>query len=362
MPMELFEFQNSGGEGLVAFEPWRTSGPEYEKDTSRWYCHITIGGKRVFEYGCPCGTCGIVFRRVGTPEDRLSDNEAVRMLGNLDAIPAVSTLQRFAKVLEPGSYIAAILSGVVRLIEPGAPDDYFATEVVRLSGLEPPDYLDPSGPRTSYYQLGSNVGMEKRTGRTTSPHRALAASVVMPLHLPSQLHREHIDYWKREAEEGKPLTALALSVIDNQQPATAPKDPEYEYEEHFLLTNCLLDGHHRIQAASELGIPVRILSLVAKNFCLVNRDNDIKLILSLFAKLSEIQGHAYSKWILRNLLALDLPGPLCLYLWTYGHSAGGGGVRRAVAGNPAQGPPPPGEARPGGRARRGAQRRARHSA
>jgi len=292
MQMELFEFRNPGGEGLVAFEPWRTSGPEYEKDTSRWYCHITIGGKRVFEYGCPCGTCGIVFRRVGTPEDRVSDTEAVRLLGNLDAIPDISTLQRFAKVLEPGIYIASILNGLVRLIEPGAPDDYFATEVVRLSGLEPPDCVDPSGPRTSYYQLGSNVGIEKRTGRTTSPHRALATSVVMPLHLPNQLDRERIDFWKREAEEGKPLTALALSVIDNQQPAMEPKDPEYEYEEHFLLANCLLDGHHRVQAASELGIPVRILSLVAKDFCLAERKGDLELILKLFEKQAEIQGHA----------------------------------------------------------------------
>ncbi|GEM_PF-5142700 len=121
--MELFEFPNPGGEGLVAFEPWRTSGPEYEKDTSRWYCHITIGGKRVFEYACPCGTCGIVFRRVGTPDDRISDSEAVQLLGKLDALPAASTLQRFAKVLEPGIYIAAILNGLVRFCLVNRDDD-----------------------------------------------------------------------------------------------------------------------------------------------------------------------------------------------------------------------------------------------
>lgn len=282
--MELSEFQNSGGESLVAFEPWRTSGPEYEKDNSRWYCHITIGDKRVFEYGCPCGTCGIVFRRVGLPEDRISDSEAVQLLGNLNVIPAASTLQRLAKVLKPGIYIGAIISGPVRLIEPGAPDDYFATEVVRLSGLEPPDLRQPSGPRTPYYQLGSSVGIENRMGRTTSPHRALATSVVMPLQLPNQLRRERIDFWKREAQQGTTLTALSVSVVDNQAPAMDPADPEYEYEEQFLLTNCLLDGHHRVQAASELGVPIRILSLVAKDRCLVRSAGDIEFMLSIYAK------------------------------------------------------------------------------
>ncbi len=282
--MALSEFLNSGGESLVAFEPWRTSGPEYEKDNSRWYCHITIGGKRVFEYGCPCGTCGIVFRRVGSPQDRINDSEAIQLLGNLNVIPAVSTLQRLAKVLEPGIYIGAIISGSVRLIEPGAPDDYFATEVVRLSGLEPPDLTEPSGPRTPYYQLGSNVGIKNRMGRTTSPHRTLATSVVMPLQLPNQLSRERIDFWKREAQQGNTLTALAVSVVDNQSPAMMPADPDYEYEEQILLTNCLLDGHHRVQAASELGVPIRILSLVAKDHCLVQSASDIELLLSVYAK------------------------------------------------------------------------------
>jgi hypothetical protein len=105
----------------------------------------------------------------------------------------------------------------------------------------------------------------------------------MPLHLPSQLRRERIDFWKHEAEQGTTLTALALSVIDNQAPAMEPADPKYEYEEQFLLANCLLDGHHRVQAAFELGMPIRILALVAKDHCLVQSADDIELLLGLYA-------------------------------------------------------------------------------
>jgi hypothetical protein len=60
-------------------------------------------------------------------------------------------------------------------------------------------------------------------------------------------------------------------------------DPEYEYEEQFLFTNVLLDGHHRVQAAVDLGTPIRILALVAKDRCLVQSADDIELLLGLYA-------------------------------------------------------------------------------
>ncbi|HEX3129734.1 MAG TPA: hypothetical protein VH394_20535, partial [Thermoanaerobaculia bacterium] len=65
--MELSVFENKTGEAVVSFEPWQMSGSDGEQDPSRFFCHLTVGGERVFEYGCPCGTCGILFRKVGSP-------------------------------------------------------------------------------------------------------------------------------------------------------------------------------------------------------------------------------------------------------------------------------------------------------
>ena len=36
-----------------------------------------------------------------------------------------------------------MIEAPVRLAIPGTPEDYFATEVVRLFGLEPPEYEKP---------------------------------------------------------------------------------------------------------------------------------------------------------------------------------------------------------------------------
>jgi hypothetical protein len=276
--MELATFENRTGEGVVSFEPSRTSGPEYDADHSRWYCHLLVAGDRVFEYGCPCGTCGIVFRKVGSSTHQVSDSEAFRLLGRLDSVPSDDALRRLARVLEPGSYHPVIVEGTVRHIEPGASDDYFASDVVQLFGLDPPDYDKPSSPGTPYYRFGSDCELG-RTGRTTRPHKALVTAVIMPLHDPGRLSRERVDYWLRQYEAGTPLTAFAVAVIDNQQPAMSPADESYPYEEQFLFTNCLLDGHHRVQAAAESGGPVRILSLLARESSLIERPEDIPAVL-----------------------------------------------------------------------------------
>jgi hypothetical protein len=281
--MDLSVFDNRLGEGIIAFEPWRVSGPEYEADHNRWYCHLTVAGKRIFEYGCPCGTCGIVFRKIGSTEQQLSDSEAHQLLGSLDILPSYSDLGRLARVLPFGRYYPVIIKGAVSIVEPGTADDYFATDVVRLFGLEPPDYQKPSGPDAPYYRFGQ-VHEIKRTGRLTGPHKALATAVVMPLHNPNLLNRDRIDYWKRQIASGVVPTAYAISIVDDQAPAMDQFDSTYPYLEQFLLANCLIDGHHRVQAASDMGVPVRLLAFVATEYSLINKAEDFVAVIEPFMR------------------------------------------------------------------------------
>lgn len=276
--MEFATFENDSGEGIVGFEPWRTRGPEYEADNSRWYCHLLVNGVRVFEYGCPCGTCGIVFAKVASPLNRVNDREAAELLGDLDTTPPNTVLRRLARVLEPGTYYPIVIEARVRAIEPGGPDDYFANEVVHLFGFEPPEYARPRNPATRFYRMVPDYFLP-RTGRLNGPHKAMATSILMPLHDPARLDRARVEAWRRLGATGRRLTALAVSVLDDQEPALAVTCP---YEEQFLLTNCILDGHHRVQAAAELGVPLRVLALFSKSYSLARSDSDIALVLRRF--------------------------------------------------------------------------------
>src|SRR4029453_7738334 len=108
-----------------------------------------------------------------------------------------------------------------------------------------------------------------------------------PLHDPSRLSRERIDYWLRQRDGGTPLTAFAVAVIDNQQPAMSPADASYPYDEQFLFTNCVLDGHHRVQAAAESGSAIRILSLLARQASMVERREDVLAVLRGYCRREE---------------------------------------------------------------------------
>jgi hypothetical protein len=79
-------------------------------------------------------------------------------------------------------------------------------------------------------------------------------------------------------------TSDAVSIVDNQAPAVERADSTYPYDEHFLFANCLIDGHHRVQAAAELGTPVRLLVIVATKYSLVARKDEFAAVLEPFMR------------------------------------------------------------------------------
>lgn len=278
---QLQTFQNDEGEGVVGFLPWVTHGPEWQEEPSRWYCHLTVAGERIYQYGCPCGTCGVVFRNLSAIHDRVADPEAVSLLGALQEMPSAATLARLAKVLPKGSYFPLILSGVVERVEPGSERDLFENDVNRLFGRARAAEVEPFGPDIPYYRFTRTQALD-RTGRLSGSHQALAMSTVMPLHSPEMLNRERVEYWKDRIHSGQVATGFAVSILDQQAPAVDPLDLVYPFAEHFMLVNCLLDGHHRLQAASELVVPARILTLLAIDYSLTQKLADIEAATSPF--------------------------------------------------------------------------------
>jgi len=283
-------FENINGEGIVSFGPSFeikqgevivSFGPSFENKQGEgiesfgpfgFYSYLLVNGERIFEYGSPCGTCGIVFRKVRSPKNQISDPEAVQLLGDLNEVPSDQTLQRLARVLEPGTYHPIVIEGTIQYIEPGSPNDYFATDVVQLFGLEPPENK-PAGPWTPYYRFGTDGELIHPGSYYPEEHsyKSLVTAIVMPLHDPSKLNRERVEYWKQQHENGMTLTAFAVSVVDHQRSMSThfESDSNYQYGAQTLFSNCLLDGHHRIQAAAELGTKARILSLVSWKYSLI---------------------------------------------------------------------------------------------
>ena len=217
---------------------------------AEWDRFITLDGKRAYHIGNICGTCAFVFERLPGANDKLSPTELSALLKfgltGLDG-DVVSTA---TAALPAGSYNVLLLNCTPRLVFPSKEGDYFFEEQAELWGIDSFWGL-PHYTKTEYYRVDF-IRMSNR--------RALFEFVI-PMFPKNYLHATAINEYKTALSQGVVPTALAVSILDIKQPATWKGTPDST--EHWCLSHYLLDGHHKVFAASELGKPVSILSFLA---------------------------------------------------------------------------------------------------
>ncbi|MCZ4497403.1 MAG: hypothetical protein JWM25_1988 [Thermoleophilia bacterium] len=219
---------------------------------------ILFDGNPTYEFGNPCGTCGVTFDKVTDVDFRLDDELAASLLGTLNRLPADVDLLRLGRVLQSGKWDVGVFEGIPRLIEPGAEGDFFVEEVTPLHGS---GQNDQGRPRTSYYRFGMDTTIAKRFNFESAP--VLRASLIAPMQNPAAADEGRVQHWLTQHEAGHQLTALAVGIVDFQGPAFWDAiDAGCAYREHQVLTHYLLDGHHRVLAGARAGAPVRILSFI----------------------------------------------------------------------------------------------------
>jgi len=215
-----------------------------------WDRFITLDGKKAYRIGNICGTCEFVFERLDGANDKVSPPELSKRfkagLAQLDE-DVVSTV---AAALPAGDYKALLLECAPRRILPSEPGDYFCEEQVALWGVDSFRGL-PHYTKTEYYRTDP-VSMTNSRG---------LFEFIVPMFPKSFLDGNAVGAYKTLLSGGASPTALAISVLDVKQPANWDGDPEINA--HWCLSHYLLDGHHKTFAASELGLPISVLSFLA---------------------------------------------------------------------------------------------------
>jgi hypothetical protein len=205
--------------------------------------------KPAFELSFWCGTCQFVFRRLeganeGGSLDALQERLA-RGLNDLDD----HVIEQFGSALPVGEYVPILLEVRPRLVTPAQAGDYFAHEQVETWGMESFWGL-PVYPQTPYY----------RTFETQVDVDAHLYEFVVPMVPPSWNERSRFREFEQLLDESSKATAVAVSILDVCQPAS---DLGPEYYAHWALTHFLIDGHHKMEAAANSGLPIRLLSLLS---------------------------------------------------------------------------------------------------
>ncbi|MFC7671351.1 hypothetical protein ACFQT0_31050 [Hymenobacter humi] len=98
---------------------------------------------------------------------------------------------------------------------------------------------------------------------------------------PSWLDTERVAHYRTEIEKGGTPTAVALSVLDVKGPAWLDESGTIPpYTEHWCLAHYLLDGHHKMYAASLLQKPIHLLAFIALDECIMESPDDVATLLT----------------------------------------------------------------------------------
>ena len=218
---------------------------------------LRLDGEAAFELSYWCGTCPFLFRRLDGADHTLSlEKSAARLEAGLDRIDG-RVLAPYGALLAKGTYVPLLVEVEPQLVEPAAAGDYFTGE--QAESWVADVWGPPESPQTPYY----------RTFQTKVSQDAHLFEFVVPMVPPSWNDSGCVDAYKSGMRNGVRPTAVAVTTLDVCRPEIVGGVDECA---HWGLTHFLLDGHHKLQAAAETGSPVRLLSLLALDACLADRE------------------------------------------------------------------------------------------
>jgi hypothetical protein len=196
------------------------------KDGNRpWWWDLDIGGKPLYRLGNLCGTCATIFRLINNANLPLAPNELSQILE--DGIQETnSEINNTISHLLPGGQYTVEIITVKPSIKIRDNDDY------KLKWSWDVDYLWENDVKES--------------------DGLVEYDIIFPIVSQSELIFNRIQQYEAKLKRGDRPTALALTIEDERAPFG-------KYQER-VTAHILLDGHHKVMAASRLSYPITVLS------------------------------------------------------------------------------------------------------
>lgn len=224
--------------------------------------YLLIDDKRAYNLGVNCQTCSLLFERLPGANQSVQIESAAEALRNGVVSLSDSIVATIGAGLPEGEYVALLAETDLNLVIPGAKGDYFCEDQIALWG-EDKFWCLPHDPRIPYFKAGDlDIGGSRKL-----------FNFVVPMYPTKWLTFKAPSVYDQELRTEGRGTAIAVSVFDVRSPADwerdeVPPDPV----EHWCFTHYLIDGHHKLHAASKAGKPLNILSFVALALSLSSRD------------------------------------------------------------------------------------------
>ncbi len=218
-----------------------------------WDRFIAVNGKNIYHIGNICGTCSFFFEKLVDNKNSIKPKETIDKLNvGLDSIDD-NTIDILSKIIPNGLYEIALINIKPRLVEVGQNADYFANEQVDLWGIDG-YYGVPRSPKVNYYR-----GTDKEIGNNKK-----LFEFFVPLISPDYIDQTRVDFYKEQILKGNKPTVISLTTLDVKEPAFLYDEKiKTEFTSHWCAAHYIIDGHHKLKAASDLNTEITLLSFIA---------------------------------------------------------------------------------------------------
>lgn len=197
----------------------------FRKEPDHTDCYLDLYGTPLYLISVACETCAAIFKRVRDLQVPIAPQELCERFAVGVQIVSDEIIQTVTPLLPKGEYIV----GLVELLP------------ARAQRTKNPQRL---GCQSDYFWW--RLFRERECG--------IAYELILPFVPEKNLSADWIAWYRARLKRGHKPTALALSMI-NERALMG------EYNE-WALVHYLLDGHHKIMAASQIGYPITLLSFL----------------------------------------------------------------------------------------------------
>jgi hypothetical protein len=215
---------------------------------------LFAGNEPLYKIGYECGTCGDMFSLLDFDNPKLMADSIDSTLREAIYEVDEDLLARISPLLPKGVYRVGLLQlmPTQEVIEQGEDTSY------KFSGRKltiETSYTEEYEEHTSTFESEDREAKLKKRQRT---YKLSESEVILPHQSLNSINWQTVsEYRHLLRSRNVPPTALALSIGEWR----TPRGGTHTYQR---LTHFLIDGHHKMLAASEEGLSIQLLSLFHK--------------------------------------------------------------------------------------------------
>ena len=276
---DKLEIKVENSDSRITFET--TGGGSWEV----WDRFIALDKEKMYHIGNVCGTCQFFFKKQSKSiEVNFNQKHLIEELNNGNLEFSELTVNELSKIIPNGNYLVVKSKIKPEIVTNNSDNNYFNKEQLQTWRDDYYKAQDESE-FNSYYREPL-----RDFGKMEHYHKEAFFNFFVPLYSAKELNKSRVEFYKSKLLKGDEPKIVSVGVLDVKTSVEYPlmngEEVNPEFGTHWCLANYIIDGHHKIKAASELNQEIDLITFIS-------RDESWKLVDDMIRNLI---GEKKKKW------------------------------------------------------------------